>query len=241
MRCARLLLALISSLVWLTLDTYAFAPSAKKRLYQSTPLSASSNNDSIRFLGRGTHAIVRPGVVLIAPQHEYHHYYRQAAIFIHAMGQDDDDVYVIRGLIVDHPTPFTLQEMINESSALQTSPLGQQVLWRGGDKGGDGVVLLHNRPELGQSPIGVSGLYQGGWDAAMEAATEDSVDDFKVFFNYCEFTEAELENMLESDEDGDAWASVEVDPSFVLDPNWGRGDAWARLRNSVAQIIDNKY
>ena len=226
-------------------------PRRQRRLYKtrssssSSSAASSSSGNNIRFLGRGSHAIVRPGVVLIAPQHEYHHFYRKAAIFIHAMGQtdddDDDDEYVIRGLIVDHPTPFTLQEMMmsSQSSPLQTSPLGQQLLWRGGDRGGDGVVLLHSREELGQSPIGMSGLYQGGWEAAMEAATVENADDFKAFFNYCEFTEAELENMLQSDEDGDAWASVEVDPSFVLNPDWDRGDAWARLRNHVAQILDS--
>ena len=68
----------------------------------------------MRFLGKGDRAIVRTGCVLVAPVHEYHHYYRKAAIFIHAMGEDDDKggVYVVRGVILDHPTPFTVGEMI---------------------------------------------------------------------------------------------------------------------------------
>jgi len=49
-------------------------------IFQRTVLKSSSeNNDTplnnnIRFLGRGDRAVVRPGVVLVAPQHEYNHF-----------------------------------------------------------------------------------------------------------------------------------------------------------------------
>jgi putative AlgH/UPF0301 family transcriptional regulator len=208
------------------------------RIHPSVILGSSD----IRFLGHGEHAIVRPGVVLVAPSHEYHHFYRKAAIFVHGMGEDPHGDYVVRGLIIDHPTPFTLKEMILDQDKINRSnSMGDSLLWRGGDKGGDGVILLHNRIELGQPQIGLSGLYQGGWDAALAAADRKDDSSFKIFFNYCEFTEQELENMLQSnDDDGDGWSSVEVDPSFVLDDTWDRGDAWARLRNSIAQVREKK-
>jgi len=197
--------------------------------------SEPSSAGAVRFLGKGPRAIVREGSVLVAPQHEYHHYYRQAAIFLYDMGEDDEGVYVIRGLILDHPTPFTLKEMI--PGKFDDSELGESLLFRGGDKGGDGVVLLHNRAELGQAEIGGSGIYQGGWDAAVAAieAGEAELDDFKAFFNYCEFSEQELEELLDSQEDGDSWASVEVGYDIVLDEDWDRGDCWKRLRNAVSQ------
>jgi hypothetical protein len=68
---------------------------------------------------------------------------------------------------------------------------------------------------LGQSAIGLSGVYQGGWDAALEACAsgEADVDDFKIFFNFCQFIEPE--DLLKSNEDGDCWASVEVDAEVV--------------------------
>jgi len=213
----------------------------------STRRSGGGSSDSdVRFLGKGPRAIVREGSVLVAPQHEYHHYYRQAAIFVYDMGQDEQEgVYVIRGVILDHPTPFTLREMIPAKFVQQpgaddndnSNPLGESLLFRGGDKGADGVVLLHNRPELGVSEIGASGVFQGGWDAALAAvaANEADADDFKAFFNYCEFTEAELEDLLESEEDGDSWASVEVGNDIVLSDQWDRGDCWKRLRNAVSQ------
>jgi hypothetical protein len=205
-----------------------------------TALSASPDSSSspVRFLGKGENAIVRPGVVLVAPAHEFHHYYRRAAIFIHAMGEDDHGEYVIRGVIIDHPTPFTLQEMVDPNPAIEASPLGENLLFRGGGQGGDGVILFHSQESLGQSPIGFSGIYQGGWDAALEACTtgEADTDDFKIFFNYCQFTEPEIEDLLKSNEDGDCWASVEVSPDMVLNSDWDRGDAWQRLRNAVAQM-----
>jgi hypothetical protein len=41
-------------------------------------------------------------------------------------------------------------------------------------------------------------------------------DRCKLFFNYMEFTEKELENMLEDPQgDGDAWVSVEVVRDFA--------------------------
>jgi hypothetical protein len=44
----------------------------------------------------------------------------------------------------------------------------------------------------------------------------------------------ELENMLQDpQDDGDAWISVEVPPEIVLYSDYGRGEAWARLRNAV--------
>jgi len=196
-----------------------------------------SMSSSVRFLGRGQRAIVRPGVLLVAPSNEFHHFYRQAAIFIHAMGEDDDGVYVVRGVIIDHPTPFTLKEMMEDNPAVQENPLADNLLFRGGDKGGDGVILLHNQETLGQSSVGVSGIFQGGWDDALQACKEGraKMEDFKVFFNYCEFTEREIDDLLESNEDGDQWMSVEVDTDFILNADWGRGDAWARIRNALSQ------
>lgn len=194
--------------------------------------------NEVRFLGRGPEARVRPGCVLVAPTHEFHHYYRQSAIFIHAMGEDDDGEYVIRGVILDHPTPFTLKEMMDQNEHLQENPLGMNLLHRGGDKGGaTDVILLHDQQGIGQVGIGESGVYTGGWDAAIVSCASGLTkpDRFKLFFGYCEFTEQEIEDLLDSEEDGDAWVSVEVDPDFVLSAEYDRGDAWAKLRNSVAQ------
>jgi hypothetical protein len=202
---------------------------------------SASPEPSVRFLGKGENAIVRPGVVLLAPKNEYHHYYRHAAIFIHAMGENEHGEYVVRGVIVDHPTPFTLSEMTDANPKIDQSPLGQNLLFRGGDQGGDAVILFHSEESFGLESIGLSGVYQGGWDAALEQCTtgEADVDDFKIFFNYCQFTELEIEDLLKSNEEGDCWASVEVDADIVLNSDWERGDAWQRLRNAVGAQMQN--
>ena len=51
-----------------------------------------------------------------------------------------------------------------------------------------------------------------------------------------EVTEDELESMLNTQtEKTDAWIAVEVPPEMVLNSNYDRGEAWARLRNAVRE------
>lgn len=199
---------------------------------------------SIRFLGRGSNAMVRLGCVLVAPSNEFHHFYRQSAIFVYAMGQEDrkdnnNNSFMIQGVILDYPTPFTLREMMDQNPRIwNDNPLGENFLFRGGDKGNDKIILLHNQKHLGQAEIGTSGIFQGDWPTALPACASGSTPskDFKAFFNYCEFTEIELEDMLDSNQDGDAWMSVEVDADFILDQDFDRGDAWTRIRNAIKQM-----
>ena len=74
---------------------------------------AESNDISskIRYLGSGDDAIIRPGVVLVAPKHEYDHFLMKSAVFVYAIGLDENEDMVIRGVIIDHPTAFTISEM----------------------------------------------------------------------------------------------------------------------------------
>ena len=143
--------------------------------------------------------------------------------------ENDDDEYVIRGVILDHPTPFTMGEMMkvkNESGGVY-----DRLIYRGGDTGGESAFCLHSFPELGSEEIGTSGVYQGGDLEAME-----NPERVKFFFNYMEFLEQELEDMLEvKHEDGDCWTSVEIPNELVLDSNYDRGELWARLRNAVRE------
>jgi hypothetical protein len=251
----------------------------------------NNNNGMIQFLGKGTDAIVRLGVVLVSPHNEFHHFYRQAAIYIYAMGYDDTmplnedgtSTYYIRGVILDHPTPFTVHEMIpslsttdilydtttgtsntptpsllllsSSSSSPGRHPLASNLIFRGGDKGRENsVLLLHNQKNIPgcSEEIGTSGLYHGGFDYiaschsrssssnSSDGGTDNNSDidmdgnNFKFFFNYCEFTEDEIEELFASTEDGDAWASVQIhDPSIILNEEWDRGDCWRYIRNGI--------
>jgi len=191
------------------------------RLFSSDP-----DDNSIRFLGRGPNAIVRPGVVLLAPAEEYHHYLRQSAVFIYAMGTDDTDEYVIRGVVLDNPTPFTMGEMMENKVS---GGIYENLIFRGGESGGQEAFCFNSVDALGLEEIGTSSVYQGG-----ELDKFEDPSKVKFFFNYMEFLEQELEDMLEIiQEDGDGWTSVEVPPEMVLNPDYGKGEAWGRLRNTI--------
>jgi hypothetical protein len=277
----------ISSLPSTTVSSESFVPSQQN--------DATNINHKIKFLGKGKDAIVRLGCVLISPQNEFHHFYRQAAIFIYAMGYDstmtsptkptttndnntddtNNETYYIRGVIIDHPTPFTVPEMIPILQQQQPSEEGGEesssslfhnnLIFRGGDKGHENsVLMLHNQKHLlGCSPeIGTSGLYHGGLESVIDASTSTSTssfrqpnsiisstnrnssvvdydsNNFKFFFNYCEFTEDEIEELFLSNEDNDSWCSVEVtDPYLLLNNDWDRGDCWRYIRNTIRQHI----
>ena len=128
-------------------------------------------------------------------------------------------VGLIRGVGLDNPTAFTMKEMSQTSGVL-----GNNILCRGGDIGGDSVMMLHSCGALSSDEscseeIGSSGIYQGGYQTALKLADEEEADPewFKFFFNYVEFTADELEKILsEVDSDGDAWISLQVPTSFVL-------------------------
>lgn len=72
--------------------------SFKHKYLSSTSLQSQENvNNEIRYLGSGPDAIVRPGVVLVAPEHEYDHFLMKSAVFVYAIGLDDNNDMVIRG------------------------------------------------------------------------------------------------------------------------------------------------
>lgn len=198
-------------------------------LFYTPPHSIDAS--SIRYLGKGPNALVRPGVVLIAPISEVSHHLMRAAVFVYAMGFDEEtNEEVIRGVVLDNPTPFTMHEMAD----VVTGKLGDKLLYRGGNYGKDSAILLHNVTDLQKEEIGTSGMYEGGLASAVEGNFD--VDRFKFFFNYCEFLPSELEKILDEEVDpdtGDAWMSVEVPPETILH-DWDKNDCWKYLRKVVA-------
>mmetsp|Transcript_50738 Transcript_50738/g.122375 ORF Transcript_50738/g.122375 Transcript_50738/m.122375 type:complete len:275 (+) Transcript_50738:230-1054(+) len=198
---------------------------------ESSPSSWFSSQ-SIRFLGKGPDAIVRPGAVLLAPAEQQDHFLRQAAVFVIDMGESDTGDYLIRAVVLDNPTPFTMGEMMPTK---RSGGIYDNLIFRGGDTGSkdeaEGCFCIHSFPELGRDEIGTTGIYQGG-----DLNQMTDTNNVKFFFNYMEFTEQELEQLLEIGHeagDGDGWTSVEVPKEIVLSSDYDRGDAWSRLRNAV--------
>mmetsp|Transcript_58102 Transcript_58102/g.65889 ORF Transcript_58102/g.65889 Transcript_58102/m.65889 type:complete len:284 (+) Transcript_58102:72-923(+) len=223
---------------------------SRRRITPTTTTSSLNSStrmyDNIRFLGRGENAIVRPGCILLAPAEEFHHYLRQSAVFIYAMGTDDDDAYVIRGVIIDNMTPWTMGEMMKiqrdeidkSSSSSNGSGSGSgsgsiydNLICKGGDTGGEDVFCLHSVADINTEEIGTSTLYQGG---DLQKLSKEDPSRVKFFFNYMEFLEQELTEMLDiTHEDGDSWMSVEASPEIVLNTNYEKGECWSRLRSAI--------
>jgi hypothetical protein len=202
---------------------------------------SSTNEEAgkIRYLGSGDDAIIRPGVVLVAPSHEYDHFLMRSAVFIYAIGLDEQENTIARGVVLDHPTAFTIGEM----SPNVMGSLSENQLFRGGYDGSDTAILLHSAgggdgPVKSDSMIGSSGIFEGGIVSAMESADAGVIETnrCKFFFNYMQFTEKELDNMFAGVEDGDAWVSLEIPTDYVLNSDYERGQLWSKLRNSIREI-----
>jgi hypothetical protein len=191
----------------------------------------------IRYLGSGEDAIIRPGVVLVAPNHEYDHFLKNSAVFVYAIGSDDETT-VVRGVVLDHPTAFTIGEM----SPNVMGVISDNQLYRGGYDGSDTAMLLHSAggdgPVKSDKMIGSSGIYEGGIVSAMESVDSGLIDSSrcKFFFNYMQFTEKELDDMFAGTEDGDQWVSLEIPPEYVLDSDYDRGELWSKLRNNIREF-----
>lgn len=189
----------------------------------------------VRFLGKGEYTIVRPGCVLISPKHEHNTYLQQSAIFIYAIGNDKYGDHVTRGVVIDHPTVFTMGEMIEGTLV---GPLTQNILFRGGDTGGDSAIMLHSvGSSVSSKSIGSSGVFEGGIKPAMCAIEEGLANpcEFKFFFNHVEFTDKELANLLGDELEGDAWLSVELPASYILSEDLFRAEVWKFVRKKLKE------
>lgn len=200
--------------------------------HQQDDSDKQESSDSFEFIGKGSSELIEPGIVLVAPSHEYNHFLMRSAVFIYDQGLNEFDEMVTRGVIIDHPTAFTMNEMGVED----LGKLGENALWRGGDAGNDTVMFLHCHgiENSSNNKIGCSGIYEGGLQEVKERIDSGKIDSngCKFFFNYIEFREKELQSiMTETDSDGDAWAVMRVPKNFITNGDYARGDAWSYLRN----------
>ena len=159
---------------------------------------------------------------------------------MYAIGLDDDERTIIRGVILDHPSAFTIGEM----SPNVMGSLSENQLFRGGYDGSDTAMILHSAggpdgPVKSDTMIGTSGLFEGGIVSAMESVDAGVIDPdlCKFFFNYMQFTEQEVDNMFAGQgDDGDSWVSLEIPPEYVLNSDYNRSELWYRLRNNIREI-----
>jgi len=208
----------------------------------ATDAEGNEGSGKVRYLGSGDNAIIRPGVVLVAPTHEYDHFLMKSAVYIYAIGLDENENMIIRGVVLDHPTAF----MIGEMSPNVMGSLADNRLFRGGYDGSDTAMMLHSAggpdgPIKSDAMIGASEIFEGGIVSAMESVDAGLIkaEQCKFFFNFMQFTQMELDNMFAGSEDGDEWVSLEVPPEYVLNSDYSRGGLWYKLRNNIRVIRKN--
>lgn len=203
----------------------------------SSGSSSNEGTENIRYLGSGEDAIIRPGVVLVAPVHEYDHFLMKSAVFVYAIGLDESENTIIRGVVLDHPTAFSIGEM----SPNVMGRVSDNSLFRGGYDGSDTAMLLHSAggpdgPVAADTMIGTSEIFEGGIVSAMESVDAGVIEpeQCKFFFNHMQFTVKELDDMFSAtDSDGDQWSSLEIPPEYVLDSDYDRGELWLKLRRTI--------
>jgi len=207
--------------------------------FEERDIVSNTRSDEVTYLGKAENALIRPGVVLIAPSHEYNHYLKKAAVFVYAVGLDVYGDRAIRGVVLDHPTVFTMGEMAPGSVR---GSLASNLLFQGGDTGNDKVLMMHDAGAVGKGrEIGTSGIYEGGLGDATRDVDDGVLepDRFKFFFNYVEFSDVVLNNMLSQiDGDGDAWISAEIPVDLILDSDLNKSEAWRGLRRQLKEMAE---
>ncbi|KAJ1446925.1 hypothetical protein M885DRAFT_544699 [Pelagophyceae sp. CCMP2097] len=218
-----------------------FAPAASAALAHSgadgatrrvAPLSAAAavevmEGPDIAVLG---HVCV--GCVVASSPKEYDHFQRKSSVLVIRHG-DGGSI----GLRLDSPTALSIGEA-TEGMRAALGILSTNVLYLGGDHGGEKTLMIHATPGLaGATPLGASGLFIGGMAAAVEAVRSgrSEADDFKFVFNYNTWGPGELDRYVERAQ----WASFAVDTALVLRRENERGGLWDQLQAALEEAGDH--
>jgi len=226
-------------------------------LLKSTPSSTMlrSSSNPITFLGKSSNNPLQPGTIITSPLYESSHWLKKCSIFLYSITKHYE--FVLKGVILDYPTAFTIGEMSNSIPGV----LSGNILLNGGDVGSDKVIVLHpydtkyimqdnklydNDSTVckGSYRIGDSNIYMGGLHDLTILAEKKLIDSEKCqfVFNYVEFTEKQVKEIImkEVKGDDDGWMSFNVrDVNLVLKQDLKRGDIWKKLRSWYKQNVEN--
>jgi hypothetical protein len=226
-----------------------FVTSPSQQPHQHQPVSAIRDYSepelsSMELLSAGA---VEAGTLMVAPKHEYNHFLMEQAVLVY---EADETGY--RGVILEMPTAFTVDEMVPGLDDFDGN-----YLFTGGEDGGRSVIMVHPHGEElaadGQKkkssdaadaavkfnttiancmPIG-GGLFVGGVEEAKAAVAKGLLPagDFKFFFNHVRWSTQEVPPMLEEG----GWRAVKLPdsetPKFVL--RNGDHDLWRAMQREL--------
>jgi putative transcriptional regulator len=161
-----------------------------------------------------------PGIVLVAAPDNFDHYLCESLVLL----LEHDGERGSRGVLLNHETPWSVTEM---NDAL--TPFDQNLVFLGGDRGADTMLMLHADASLpGAAPVGAGGLHRGGLAAASArvAGGSSSASAFKFFYRVSEW----LPGMLDREVADGLWSPVELPLQQLLQPK-GPKSMWQRVRD----------
>mmetsp|Transcript_12194 Transcript_12194/g.36223 ORF Transcript_12194/g.36223 Transcript_12194/m.36223 type:complete len:208 (-) Transcript_12194:12-635(-) len=191
-------------------------------------LALTQATQSLSWAGVQRAPGVAVGVVATAPSGEYNHFLRKASILVVEHSREGGTF----GVNLESPTLLSIGEA---AAGVVTGPLGDNILFMGGEHGGRGAVMIHGVPDLeGAVSLGGSGLYIGGIKdaAARVEAGDNDREDFKFFFNLCKFAPGELDAAVEEGR-WDIYDRVPREVVLRQDPNADAGALWGEIRRNA--------
>ena len=166
------------------------------------------------------------GSVLMAEPGSFDHYFLESLVLI----LEHDDATGTRGVLLNHETPWFVDEMTAPGAL---GPLSTNGVFLGGDAGKDTMVMLHGEHELpGARDVG-RGVYVGGVSNAARAVAEGALppDRFKFFYKSVEWLPRQLEGQIGAGQ----FRLVELSPAWLFGQS-GHRSMWQEVREQLPYL-----
>lgn len=167
--------------------------------------------------------------LLVAPESEGGHLTNEGVVFIYQINDEE-----ATGVVLQKPTTFTMNEM-----APDFDDFDENVMYRGGEEGGQSVLMFHPHGDLdGCRNVG-NGIFVGGVQNAKQAVWSGMkpASTFQFFFNHLTFSTVNLEGMLS--ENG-GWKVLRFPEQAMVDVvlSPGEGEIWSQLHRRIKGVAE---
>lgn len=172
---------------------------------------------------------LEPGCVLVAGSDTYGHMTFKAVALVYEHGEGQPT----RAVCVDKGLDFTIGEM----SGGDLGRLADNRLFRGGDEGGSVAIMVHSHDISGARPLGDTGLFVGGFAAALDLVDRRAAEpkEFKFFFNHLGWPEGALEEQVQKG----LWKLVKLPNDVVLETKRMRDmELWGRVEFALKKKME---
>lgn len=159
-------------------------------------------------------------------------YFRKSIIFLFEHGPDGS-----AGLILNLPTGHTIGSL-GAAAAAACPEFGENALHLGGDVGDSTLHMMSSCPLEGSLEVG-SGVYMGGYDAALRAVRDEREhpSNFKWFCKYSGWAPGQLQREV----DAGVWFTAAVGRGVVLQQAGQGGAAGPAMWHQVLELMGGEY